>query len=1006
MPERLTEALIQKGLITQQAANEAIDRLVLMGGALDTCLLELQLVDEAALTMVLAEVYGMEAAHPELLTQATDDRAMRAFPEQWAKKHILAPLDVVGGRLRVLSPAPADLDALRRLGELLETELIPILTPEFRVRQRLTDLYGTAPPERFRALLDRHGYLPTSALPEHASSAPPARMPSRAPTAPPARTPSRAPSAQSPTRSAMPSRAPAAMPSQASAPTPSQTPAAMPRPDRSSAPSRAPTGTSSPALSSFPSQTPAAMPNDRGPGVSFVDAAAALAVAESQDEVARLSVKYAGGLMRFVALLRVVGEAVEGWMGLGQESNRIPGVRFELQEESTFRVVIDRKTHYLGPLPSDQVQSQLLAQLQRPAPRMVVVIPLQAVGGTDCLLYADNGEAAVSPRAVGELLAFVDRVQARISAIEEGAAFVPPPSVGREKTSDFELDVTIDSRIAAAEAPQDEDVTVDGRFSADIDDIPSALSSIDADGPDTNSSDVPIPLFDDPGSEPPDTDDAEVLRTLSWAHPKPKAPSRPPSVIELPPDLGFESSAPPPPADTPARPETANAIPLATFENSRFDAGTHLVIPEEEPEEGWAPANAENWDDLPSASALAYAQEPAADHSLEPVRKSLSEDATIPDLSAEAFIRASVVTRPRPPSAELVVRSKRPAPDSEPDQPVPLVHRSHVESRDSEDESELPTPILLANEDEDVMSLDEAVEAALPVSDVESELARALADVGSIDPQHRTAAGEVLMRHGSTVLPQVMERFPGVLNVDPFSPDVQLPAFSKCGVILSLLERCGRQGHRHVVDKLDAPDPLERFFAIYFYAAVYVPEAIPKLIQRLHDEEPRVCMLAARTLFSYRDHRTFPLVLEHLHSRLTATSLAARRHAAYLIGLFRDVTAIPELIELLAKRERNLQDVVEDALAEITKQRLGGSAKRWRTWWAKNQERSRIEWLLDGLSSKDGDLRKSASDELRAVTGMDLGFDNDAPRRQREEARQRWLKWWKAQQAKRAVTLA
>jgi hypothetical protein len=147
-------------------------------------------------------------------------------------------------------------------------------------------------------------------------------------------------------------------------------------------------------------------------------------------------------------------------------------------------------------------------------------------------------------------------------------------------------------------------------------------------------------------------------------------------------------------------------------------------------------------------------------------------------------------------------------------------------------------------------------------------------------------------------------------------------------------------------------------------------------------------------LFGYRDHPDFSFVLDHLHGRLQATSHAARRHAAYLIGLFRDVTAIPKLIEILERKEKSMMDVAQDALADITKQRLGNNPRRWRVWLERNRERSRVLWLIDGLSSKEESIRKSAAEELRAVTRKDFGFEHDAPRRRREEARQRWLQWW------------
>lgn len=130
---------------------------------------------------------------------------------------------------------------------------------------------------------------------------------------------------------------------------------------------------------------------------------------------------------------------------------------------------------------------------------------------------------------------------------------------------------------------------------------------------------------------------------------------------------------------------------------------------------------------------------------------------------------------------------------------------------------------------------------------------------------------------------------------------------------------------------------------------------------------------------------------------INSTSLAAQRHAIYLIGLFRDITAIPLLIDIISQKDKALLDVTEDALAEITKQRLGAHPRRWNQWWAKNQGLSRIAWLIEGLASKDELLRRSADDELRAVTGLDMGYDDTAPKRERDEARQRWVKWWQEQ---------
>jgi HEAT repeat protein len=434
------------------------------------------------------------------------------------------------------------------------------------------------------------------------------------------------------------------------------------------------------------------------------------------------------------------------------------------------------------------------------------------------------------------------------------------------------------------------------------------------------------------------------------------------------------------------------------------------------------------------------------------LRASLVEDTTLPDLSAEAWLRASSeLVRPRSLPPEVVERA------SIPPEPVPLTRRASGrrspsgEASVSEGAAELleeerrfsratsailrastvptfddeplplttraagaaPPRIILGREEAPPLELLQGPSldaegrfvaaasgprtpgrpgAAMEPQALRTPMEEALAGLDDADPIRREASAQRLFAFGVEVLPRLAERFPGPLDVAPLAPGAPLPPFAHCGPLLGLLERLGRDAQPVAAAKLDAPDPVARFFAVYFHAAVFAPEAIPRLLPRLHDEEKRISLLTARTLFGYRDHPGFGAVLDHLHGRLANAPQGARRHAAYLLGLLRDVTAVPALIELL--EVRGLGDVAEDALAEITKQRLDGNARRWRAWWLRNERRPRLAWLVEGLGGSDAGLRRSAADELRALTGLDLGYDEDAPKRAREEARQRWVRWW------------
>ena len=277
------------------------------------------------------------------------------------------------------------------------------------------------------------------------------------------------------------------------------------------------------------------------------------------------------------------------------------------------------------------------------------------------------------------------------------------------------------------------------------------------------------------------------------------------------------------------------------------------------------------------------------------------------------------------------------------------------------------------------------------------DAAQLVLQLESDDEADRAAASVQLRALGSAALPAFVGHFPGPLTADPFAPRGVLPPFADCGPVLSLVAACGDAAHPMVMRALDSRLPLERFFATYFYTDVHVPEAVPRLTRRLHDEEPRISRLAVRTLKTYDQDPEFSGVIEHLHARLISPSLSARKHAASFLGQFRDETAVPELIAVLERKEKGLTDVAQRALVEITKQSFAMSARKWNTWWDNNKGSPRIEWLIAGLESKDRAIRSSSGKELLALTGMSLGYNPDGSKREREEARRRWVNWWRRQ---------
>jgi hypothetical protein len=115
--------------------------------------------------------------------------------------------------------------------------------------------------------------------------------------------------------------------------------------------------------------------------------------------------------------------------------------------------------------------------------------------------------------------------------------------------------------------------------------------------------------------------------------------------------------------------------------------------------------------------------------------------------------------------------------------------------------------------------------------------------------------------------------------------------------------------------------------------------------------------------------------------------------AAGALGELRDGQAVPALIDVL-EGPSAVARTAAHALVEIAQQDFGLSRKKWLGWWAEHKKTDRVAWLLEGLSHRSPEIRFASSEELRLITGEYFGYHFDLPKREREEARERWQQWW------------
>ncbi|MGK3994631.1 hypothetical protein [Sorangium sp. So ce1024] len=282
--------------------------------------------------------------------------------------------------------------------------------------------------------------------------------------------------------------------------------------------------------------------------------------------------------------------------------------------------------------------------------------------------------------------------------------------------------------------------------------------------------------------------------------------------------------------------------------------------------------------------------------------------------------------------------------------------------------------------------------------------------------QHVLTGGEAgarafaeLVRNGETAVSVVAARFPGPLRVDRqrfreqlAGPDgaaavAAAPPASQCGPLLDLIVAIRRPALPFMTVRSASPDPEVRFWATHVLGELPYPEAANALLPRLFDDNLAVRRIAVRSaaLLIAAPPAGGPILqgLDHI-ARDREESPARRLSAIETMAEVRAGSAVPALISALTDPHEAIADAAARALVVITRDDHGRDARRWASWWSRNGERHRIEWIIDALTHERPAIRRAAIDELKGVTREYFGYYEDLPRQEREAAQARYRAWW------------
>ncbi len=1044
----LSSLIVQREIATIRQVEEALARQVLYGGDLVTNLLEVAPIEEWRIATALAESFEMPPAPAGPLPDPPE--SLRSLvPGELAARRSLLPLEFDGHRLVVAVAEPLGREEEEQLGFALGARVEQRIALHVRIRETIARVYGAPLDRRVERLLarlaGREASLPSSRppllqnMPEvqpppRPASVPPFRLSpaygvpaaQRAPSSPPESelTPSPAPvSSQAPDTLVMVQ--PPAL-SQPAAPPLSASPAAH-RITAAGFPAPQPSGGS-------PGATPLTVPpptrvtgayaeqhatfvkatsnvvrpvrRRRGP-VTLDQAKEELEQAQGRDDLLDLYFEFARQYFDYSAFFVAHGDIAEGRdaYGEGAPRERVVGIGVPLDLPSMLATARDHRAPTFARPSAEGVDGILLGDLQRHPGVEVLLLPVMVRNRVVAIFYGDGGAGGVDRTTASDVIAFAQLVGQGFERLIvrkklggytagspdstagklEAAPLVlkpkrpvssPPTKAARAATLGRALlgQTEGESRPAASERP--------GAFRPE----PAAPTSAAEPAPEAA-----------PPIAAPDTSGA----ASAWNRPAPTRPETPQALGHVPPVIGSPSSPPPSPTasqPTPLPPAIARRRssqpppPLAEMLGQVTELG-----PPPEPNPGQrvkmraskppppnldvrrpsGPPIPREEPDSPPPPGIGNAIIPpnpvprsVEGHGAPSVETSAMDEAEeqallaeIGEIDATAYDEHGIPVDgvpPAPPSESIVVGPRHPP-------------RAH---------SVAGLPTIIVDIDQELLFLVDRVLS------------------GKDDGQ---AEGE-LLRQGAQAMHAIMSRFPGPIALSRNDVVEPLPRVSECGPLLRLVARERRVALPYVTQELSSADVSRRFWATFLVTELAYPEAVPSLVPRLYDPDPKVRLVARAASRALVTVAQEPLLAEMGRLlREPSTSRSARLGLLEALGDMREALAVPLLMRTLADQDAEVATVARRSLIAITRQDFALDQKGWLAWWGQNSNRHRIEWLIDALVDETPGIRKVAGEELKQLTSETFGYYDDLPKRERERAQQRFRDWWASEGRARYV---
>ena len=254
-------------------------------------------------------------------------------------------------------------------------------------------------------------------------------------------------------------------------------------------------------------------------------------------------------------------------------------------------------------------------------------------------------------------------------------------------------------------------------------------------------------------------------------------------------------------------------------------------------------------------------------------------------------------------------------------------------------------------------------------------------------------AAAALLQAGAAALPALIAAFPGpCIEV---RGDEALPQVQSAGLVLRLLVSLGTPAASSIVPFLQDSDERFRFWATMMFTEIQSSYALRALSACAADSSSRVRRAAVAALKHAAILHPKGVVDALTQSRQDAYDREETRRAlVFALGESGVALAVPSLVDALSDSSDDVAETAHHALRRLTFQDFGRDARRWVGWARSSVGRHSIEWMMEGILSESGEVRRHAAAEFTRTTGVQLSLPAGDDRMQIETLYDRLYAWW------------